>query len=76
MLTIFGEKLAKGGAIPVWQGMWLSTFILIPICVFLTYQATVDSALLSSEEMIKKIQQIKIKPLFAKKKNESTATHA
>jgi lipopolysaccharide export system permease protein len=76
MLSIFGEKIAKGGAVPVWQGMWLSTFILIPICTFLTYQATVDSALLSSEELLKKVQQIKLKPLFAKKKNESTATHA
>jgi len=76
MLSIFGEKIAKGGAVPVWQGMWLSTFILIPICAFLTYQATVDSALLSSEELIKKIQQIKLKPPFSKKKNESTATHA
>ena len=76
MLTIFGEKLAKGGAVLAGTGMWLSTFILIPICLFLTYQATVDSALLSSEELLKKIQQIKLKPLFAKKKNESTATHA
>ena len=76
MLTIFGEKLAKGGALSPWGGMWLSTFILIPICAFLTYQATVDSALLSSEELLKKIQQFKLKPLFSKKKNESTATHA
>jgi lipopolysaccharide export system permease protein len=76
ILSIFGEKLAKGGAVAVWQGMWLSTFILIPICLFLTYQATVDSALLSSEEMLKKIQQLKIKTIFAKKKDESTATHA
>jgi len=76
MLSIFGEKIAKGGAVPVWQGMWLSTFILIPICAFLTYQATVDSALLSSEELLKKIQQNKLKQFFVKKKDESTATHA
>jgi len=76
MLTIFGEKLAKGGAVPVWTGMWLSTFILIPICTFLTYQATVDSALLSSEELLKKVQQLKLKLFFSKKKNESTPTHA
>ena len=76
MLTIFGEKLAKGGAVPIWEGMWLSTLILIPICAFLTYQATVDSALLSSEELLKKIQQLKFNLPFAKKKDESTATHA
>ena len=75
MISIFGEKIAKGGAVPVWFGMWLSTFILIPVCAFLTYLASVDSALLSSEEIHKKIQQIKRKFLFTKKINESTATH-
>jgi lipopolysaccharide export system permease protein len=76
MLSIFGEKIAKGGAVPVWFGMWLSTFILLPICAFLVYQASVDSALLSSEEIHKKIQQLNLKKLFSRKKNESTATYA
>jgi lipopolysaccharide export system permease protein len=75
-LSIFGEKIAKGGAVPVWFGMWLSTLILIPICAFLTYQASVDSALLSSEELHKKMQQFNLKVIFARKKNESTATHS
>jgi len=75
MLSIFGEKIAKGGAVPVWFGMWLSTFILIPICTFLTYQASVDSAFLSSEEIQKKIKLINLKKIFSRKKNENTATH-
>jgi lipopolysaccharide export system permease protein len=76
MFTIFGEKIAKGGAVPVWIGMWLSSFVLTPIGAFLTYQATVDSALLSSEEMHKKISQINLKKIFTKKKNENTATYS
>jgi len=76
MLSIFGEKIAKGSAVPVWFGMWLSTFILVPVCAFLTYQASVDSALLSTEEIHKKIQQINLKKIFTKKKNENTATYA
>jgi lipopolysaccharide export system permease protein len=76
MLSIFGEKIAKGGAVPVWFGMWLPTFILIPVCVFLTYQASVDSALLSLEELQKRLQQIKWKAIFAGKQHESTPTHA
>ena len=74
-LSIFGEKIAKGGAVPVWFGMWLSTLILIPICAFLTYQASVDSALLSSEELHKKVQQFNLKKIFSRKKNEDTANH-
>ena len=76
MLTIFGEKIVKGGAVPMWFGMWLSTFILIPICTFLTYQASVDSALLSSEELHKKLQQLNLKKIFSRKKNENTSTHS
>jgi lipopolysaccharide export system permease protein len=74
MLSIFGEKIAKGGAVSVWFGMGLSTFILVPVCTFLTYQASVDSALLSSEELLKKL--LTLKKIFTGKKNESTATHA
>jgi lipopolysaccharide export system permease protein len=74
ILTIFGEKIAKGGAVPVWIGMWISTFILIPICAFLTYQATVDSSLLSSEELLKILKQFKQK-LFLRKKNENITTN-
>ena len=77
MLSTFGEKIAKGGAVPVWFGMWLSTFVLFPIGTFLTYQASVDSAFLSSEELQKRLQRFNLKKIFAKKKkNESTATHS
>jgi lipopolysaccharide export system permease protein len=76
MLSIFGEKIAKGGAVPVWFGMWLSSFVLVPICAFLTYQASVDSALLSSEELHRKFQQLNLKKLFAKKQHESPTTDA
>jgi len=76
MLSIFGEKIAKGAAVPVWFGVWLSTFVLIPICIFLTYQASVDSALLSSEEIHKKIRQLNLKKIFTKKQHESPATHS
>jgi lipopolysaccharide export system permease protein len=68
MLSVFGERIAKGGAVPVWFGMWLSTFVLLPIGTFLTYQASVDSALLSTEELYKKIQQINLKKIFLRKK--------
>ena len=73
MLSIFGDKIAKGGVVPVWFGAWLSTLILLPICAFLIYQASVDSALLSTEEINKKIQSLK--KLFVKNKNESPATY-
>jgi len=68
MLTIFGDKIGKGGAVPLWFGVWLSTFVILPICAFLTYQASVDSSLLSSEEISKKIGQLNLKKYVQRKK--------
>jgi len=45
ILSITGEKLAKEGSIPVYEGMWMATIILLPIGIFLTYKATADSTL-------------------------------
>lgn len=58
-LSIFGEKIAKGSVVPVSFGMWLSTLIIIPLCIFLTRKATTDSAVLSAEEYMKWIANLK-----------------
>lgn len=63
ILSITGEKLAKEGEIPVYQGMWLATAILFPIGVFLTYKATSDSSLFDSNAYIDPV-----KKLFTRKK--------
>ncbi|MDR1119755.1 MAG: LptF/LptG family permease, partial [Dysgonamonadaceae bacterium] len=39
----FGVKMAKQGIWPVWAGMWLSSIVLFPLGVFLTYKAVNDS---------------------------------
>ncbi len=43
MINTFGVKMAKTGELEVWQGMWLSTGLLLPLGIFLTYKATRDS---------------------------------
>ncbi|MBA3971223.1 MAG: LptF/LptG family permease, partial [Bacteroidetes bacterium] len=45
ILSITGEKLAKEGQMPPYQGMWMATVILLPIGIFLTVKATSDSTL-------------------------------
>jgi lipopolysaccharide export system permease protein len=44
-----GEKFAKEGAWPVFSGMWLSTFVLLPVGFFLIYKALHDSQLFNKE---------------------------
>jgi lipopolysaccharide export system permease protein len=45
IISISGEKFAREGVIPPWKGMWLSSLILLPIGIFLTWKATTDSVL-------------------------------
>lgn len=39
-----GYKAARDGKLEVWQGIWLSTAVLMPLGVFFTYKAVGDSA--------------------------------
>lgn len=44
-----GEKAAREGSLSPLVGMWLSTFFLLPIGLFLTYKAMRDSQLFNKE---------------------------
>lgn len=55
-----GYKMAREALWPCWAGMWLSSFVLLPIGIFLTYKAATDSALLNPEAWIKVFEKIKV----------------
>lgn len=44
-----GYKLARDGRWEVWQGMWLSSAVLLPLGVFLTKKAVNDSAVFNPD---------------------------
>jgi lipopolysaccharide export system permease protein len=44
-----GEKAAREGSVPPYVGMWLSTYVLLPIGLFLTFKAMRDSQLFNKE---------------------------
>ena len=60
LLNNFGEKLAKSGQWSVYAGMWLSSFFLIPVGLFLTYKAMRDSQLFNQEFYHQFLQPIKV----------------
>jgi len=43
-----GENMARTAALTPAQGMWLSTFVLLPLGIFLTYKAVTDSIISAS----------------------------
>lgn len=53
IISITGENFAKEGTMVAYRGMWMATVILIPLGIFLTYKAVVDSALFDIEQYTK-----------------------
>ena len=49
ILSISGEKFAREGVLPPYIGMWISSFVLMPLGIFLTYKATTDSVILNTD---------------------------
>ncbi|MDR3327474.1 MAG: LptF/LptG family permease [Prevotellaceae bacterium] len=49
IINTTGQKMAREHIWEVWQGMWLSSAVLLPIGIFLTYKAATDSVLFNSE---------------------------
>ncbi|WP_243348578.1 LptF/LptG family permease [Parabacteroides sp. FAFU027] len=49
MIDYSGYKLARDGKWPAWEGMWLSSFVLLPLGTFLTYKSARDSMILNSD---------------------------
>lgn len=57
-----GFKMARDGVWNAWEGMWLSSAVLTPLGIFLTYKAVNDSVILNGDTYINAI-----KNLFGKK---------
>ena len=46
VISFTSEKYTAEGVLPAWQGMWISSAVLLPIGIFLTYKASIDASLL------------------------------
>ena len=45
IISTAGMKMSREGVWEPWQGMWISSIIILPVGIFLTYKATVDAQL-------------------------------
>ncbi len=59
LFNTFGEKFVKSDEMTPFAGMWLSTAVLIPIGLFLTYKAMRDSTLFNQEYYYRSIKKFK-----------------
>ena len=53
IINTTGFKMAREGLWEAYQGMWLSSSVLLPIGLFLTYKAAADSELFRNEAYLK-----------------------
>jgi lipopolysaccharide export system permease protein len=68
VIDISAQKFVKELVIPAFPGMWISSFILLPVGIFLTYKSTTDSVIMNTEtyfNLIKKIT-MPVKGLISK----------
>jgi len=49
VISMTGEKFVREDILPPFAGMWISTIILIPISILLTYKAANDSVIMNVE---------------------------
>jgi lipopolysaccharide export system permease protein len=64
VISLTGEKFARELMWEPNQGMWLSSVILLPLGVFLSYKATTDSVIMNADfyiQAVKKFLNIKVK---------------
>ena len=54
-----GYKMAREALWPCWSGMWLSSMVLLPIGIFLTYKAATDSALFNPDAWMNMFRKVK-----------------
>jgi lipopolysaccharide export system permease protein len=68
VINTTGEKMARENIWETWQGMWLSSGILLVIGAFITYKSATDSALLNADAYT-----IFFQKLFKKRKQSESS---
>ena len=56
VISSFGSRMVREGVWPPWEGMWLSSAVLLSLGIFLTYKAVNDSALFNADTYLDAIK--------------------
>ncbi|HKI88484.1 MAG TPA: LptF/LptG family permease, partial [Draconibacterium sp.] len=67
IVSMTGEKSAREDVWNMFNGMWFSTFIFLPVGVWLSYKAATDSAIMSAETYTKILHKLGLDRLVRKK---------
>ena len=70
VISMMGQRAAKEAVLPMWFGSWLSSLILLPLGVLLTYKSVTDSEIMNGEAYMNFFKKI---GSFFKKKRDAKA---
>lgn len=75
VISMMGEKMVREGVLEAHQGMWLSSVVLLPVGILLTYKATTDSPVLDMDIYKSRIEKLTNKVAFFRNRrhNEDSA---
>ena len=74
VISMSAEKLVEENLVSSFAGMWASSYILLPIGVFLTYKASNDSMIMNVDtylQFLRKIKDLLYRIIFQGKRSES-----
>lgn len=74
VISLTGEKFAREDIMPTYYGMWVSSAVLLPLGVLLTYKATTDSSMLNINTYLAPIKRFFNKDLRIEYQKEHTKT--
>lgn len=57
-INTFGKRLSQEGGMSPFMGSWMSSFILLPLAILLTYRATNDNGLINFDAITTPISQL------------------
>ena len=70
IVSISGEKTAREDVWAMFNGMWFSSYIFLPVGIWLTYKAATDASIMSAETYTKFFNRLGLGKLFRKKGDE------
>lgn len=70
IVSMTGEKSAREDVWQMFTGMWFSSFVFLPVGIWLTYKAATDSAIMSAETYTRLLNRLGLEKL-TERKNKS-----
>jgi len=73
-VNLTGEKMGKEGIVPVWIGSWMSSMLLLPIGLVITYRASIDKSFQGNNPLMNALRGWRSRWLLRRKKSDNSTT--